>query len=203
MIKLKQRYHFSLSMLNRLFTLIYSWVNKFRFHYWGKHSTIEYSAKLIAPYLIDVGSNVNISEYAWLNAKDDRGDQNPTLKIGNGTSIGRFVQINCWQDVIIEDNVLIADRVFISDADHKFHDLSVPIKNQGDYFKGAVRLKVGCWIGIGAVILPGVTVGKNAIIGANSVIRNDVPDFAVVSGNPAKIIKYLDNKVINSLPENL
>lgn len=89
---------------------------------------------------------------------------------------------------------MIADRVFISDADHCFGNLSVPIKDQGDYFKGAVRLREGCWIGINAVILPGVTVGKNAIVGANSVVRKNVPDFAVVSGNPAIIIRYINNK---------
>jgi acetyltransferase-like isoleucine patch superfamily enzyme len=194
MFKFKQSYHFSRSILNWLFTLLYTWFNKSQFYAWGKHSILEKSAKLIAPYLIDVGSHVIISEHAWLNAKDDRGDFRPTLKIGSGTSIGRFVHINCWQDVTIEENVLIADRVFISDADHKYDDLSIPIKNQGDYFKGAVRLKAGCWIGIGAVILPGVTIGKNAIVGANSVVRKNVPDFAVVSGNPAIIIRYNNNK---------
>lgn len=86
---------------------------------------------------------------------------------------------------------MIADRVYISDADHNFKELDIPIIHQGDYFKGSIRLKEGCWIGIGAVILPGVTIGKNAIVGANSVIRKDVPDYAVVSGNPATIIKYL------------
>lgn len=190
-------------MLNRLFTLFYTLLNKFQFHTWGKYSIIEYPAKLIAPHLVNVGSNVVISEHAWLNAKDDRGDENPTLKIGNRTSIGRFVHINSWQDVTIEDNVLIADRVFISDADHHFRDLTLPIKDQGDYFKGAVRLKEGCWIGIGAVILPGVTIGKNAIVGANSVIRKDVPDFAVVSGNPAILVKYLDNTNINYASKKL
>jgi len=196
MIKFKRRYlnHHLLSIINRLFTILYTSLNRHRFHEFGKHSILEKSAKLIAPYLIDVGSHVIISEHAWLNAKDDRGDFRPTLKIGSETSIGRFVHINCWQDVTIEENVLIADRVFISDADHKYDDLSIPIKNQGDYFKGAVRLKAGCWIGIGAVILPGVTVGKNAIVGANSVVRKNVPDFAVVSGNPAIIIRYINNK---------
>src|SRR5690606_34305695 len=123
------------------------------------------------------------------NAKDDVGDKNPTLIIKSGTSIGRFAHINAWRSVIIEENVLIADRVFISDADHVVKDPGFPIIHQGDYFKGPVRLKQGCWIGIGAVILPGVTIGRNAIVGANTVVRKDVPDHTVVSGNPAVTIK--------------
>ena len=63
---------------------------------------------------------------------------------------------------------------------------------QGDYFKGAVRLRQGCWLGIGVVILPGVTIGRNSVVVANSVVTRDVPDYAVVAGNPAKIIKVLD-----------
>lgn len=175
----------------RFEVLIYTYFNKFRFAKWGKFSIIEPSAKLNFPYLIEVGSNVRISEHAWLNAKDDRNDGCPTLEIGDGTFIGRFVHINSWQKVIIEKNVLIADRVFISDADHRFFDLEIPIITQGDYFKGSVRLREGCWIGIGSVILPGVTIGKNAVVAANTVVRKDVPDFSVVSGNPAVILRYL------------
>lgn len=178
-------------MIERTFKILYSFIKSYKFGSWGAKSLIETSSKLINPNLINVGSGVYICEHAWLNAKDDRGDKKPTLIIGDGTSIGRFVHINAWREVVIEKNVLIADRVYISDADHNFKELDIPIIHQGDYFKGSIRLKEGCWIGIGAVILPGVTIGKNAIVGANSVIRKDVPDYAVVSGNPATIIKYL------------
>jgi acetyltransferase-like isoleucine patch superfamily enzyme len=126
-----------------------------------------------------------------LNAKDDRGDGSQTLIIGDGTYIGRLVQINAWRSVAIGSNVLIADRVFISDADHNFTDTNIPIRLQGDSFIGAVTLKDGCWIGIGAVILPGVTIGRNAVVAANAVVTKDVPDCVVVGGIPAKIIKQL------------
>jgi acetyltransferase-like isoleucine patch superfamily enzyme len=93
--------------------------------------------------------------------------------------------------VVIGSNVLIADRVFITDADHKFAAINTPISLQGDSFRGAVSLLDGCWIGIGAVILPGVTVGRNSVVAANTVVTKDVPDFTIVSGIPAKIIKKL------------
>jgi acetyltransferase-like isoleucine patch superfamily enzyme len=171
---------------------LYTTVNRYQFNSWGAGSRLEPSAKLTAPYLICVGSSVHICTHAWLNAKDDRGDGKPTLKIGEGTYIGRFVHINAWRNVVIEDNVLIADRVYISDADHKYDDITIPIRLQGDYFKGAVRLKQGSWLGVGVVVLPGVTIGRNSIVAANSVVLRDVPDYAVVAGNPAKIIKVLE-----------
>lgn len=172
---------------------IYTGILKGQFRGWGQGSRLEPPAKISGHSLIDVGRNVHICSYAWLNAKDDKGEGKPTLKIGNGTYIGRFVQINAWQNVIIEDNVLIADRVFISDADHIYENITKPIMLQGDQYRGTVCLKQGCWLGIGVVIMPGVTIGRNAIVGANSVVTKDVPDFTVVAGCPAKIIKVLSN----------
>jgi acetyltransferase-like isoleucine patch superfamily enzyme len=147
--------------------------------------------------LVHVGGDVVLGVYAWLNAKDDRCDRLPTLRIGDGTSIGRFAQINAWRSVTIGRNVLIADRVFISDADHNYSDMETPIIRQGDAFVGAVTLRDGCWIGIGAVILPGVTVGRNAVVAANAVVTKDVPDCTVVGGIPAKIIKQLGTRAID------
>jgi carbonic anhydrase/acetyltransferase-like protein (isoleucine patch superfamily) len=158
---------------------------------WGPHSRIQRGAVLVCPQLIEVGRDVRIGAYAWLNAKDDQGDNAVTLSIGDGTYIGRFVQINAWRSVHIESHVMIADRVLISDADHKFGNLEIPIKLQGDEFRGPVQLASGCWIGIGAVILPGVTIGRNAVVAANAVVTEDVPAYCVAAGIPARLIKAL------------
>jgi acetyltransferase-like isoleucine patch superfamily enzyme len=183
-----ERFWGVLARMRRLFhTCLQCW----RFAAWGRKSRIEHSSKLVAPYLVQVGEGVHICEHAWLNAFDDRGDGTPTLQIGAGTYIGRFVHINAWRNVSIGRNVLIADRAFISDCEHNFADTSVPIIHQGDVFRSAVTLMDGCWIGIGAVILPGVTVGRNAVVAANSVVNRDVADFTVVGGIPAKFIKAI------------
>jgi acetyltransferase-like isoleucine patch superfamily enzyme len=155
---------------------------------WGAGSRIGRSARLVSPQLIAVGRGVLIGRFAWLNAKDDRGDGQSTLEIGSGSYIGRFVQINAWRSVVIGEHAMIADRVFISDADHNHGDPALPIMQQGDYFKGAVRLEQGCWLGIGVVVLPGVTIGRNAVVAANSVVTRDVPGFSVVAGAPACVI---------------
>lgn len=177
--------------LESLSSLAYTLLMRGRFSGWGTQSRLEPSAKLVAPYLVSVGRHVHICEHAWLNAKDDRGDGLPTLHIGDGTYIGRFVHINAWRDVKIGNQVLIADRVFISDCEHQYADTTRPIASQDDPFLGAVHLRDGCWIGIGAVILPGVTIGRNAVVAANAVVSKDVPDYAVVGGIPARTIKQL------------
>ena len=180
---------FFYSFCDRLVRIVYTWSMRRRFAGWGPKSRIEPHAKLIAPHLVLVGRHVHICEHAWLNACDDRGDGNPTLSIGDGTYIGRFAHINAWRDVVIGNNVLIADRVFISDSEHIHTDLDIPIIRQGDAYKGAVLIQDGCWLGVGCVILPGISIGRNAIIGANAVVTKSVPDFAVVAGVPAKIIR--------------
>lgn len=177
------------SIAGRAWDRLRTWALGRSFAAWGKGSRIARGSRLISPHLIAVGRGVILSEFAWLNAKDDRSDGTPTLRIGNGTYIGRFSQINAWRSVTIGTDVMIADRVFISDADHHHCDPDVPIVRQGDGFVAPVVLMDGCWIGIGAVILPGVTVGRNAIVAANAVVNQSVGDRTVVGGIPARVIR--------------
>lgn len=184
----------ALTWVDRALTLLYTLGTRSSFAAWGAGSRLGRGSRLIGAEFCCIGSRVLLGERAWLNAKDDRGDGQPTLRIGDGTYIGRFAQINAWRSVTIGRNVLIADRVFISDADHTFSDPATPIRLQGDSFLGAVTLHDGCWIGIGAVILPGVTVGRNAVVAANAVVTGDVPDHTVVGGIPARVIKQAQRK---------
>ena len=112
------------------------------------------------------------------------------LTIGKGSHISRNVHINAFRQVIIEDYVLIGEDVYLGDTDHIFSKNSdLPIIKQGWEFKAPICLKKGCFITRGAIILPGVTIGRNAVIGPNSVITMDIPDYAMAWGNPARIIK--------------
>lgn len=172
-------------------TLSYTLAMRGQFASWGRGSRIGRGAKIVGPQFVHIGSGVTIGEQAWMNAKDDRGDGAPTLHVGDGTYIGRFVQINAWRNVVIGKDVLVADRVLISDADHNYSATNIPIRRQGDSFRGEVILREGCWIGIGAVVLPGVTIGRNSVVAANAVVTKDVPDYVVVGGIPARIIKQL------------
>lgn len=95
--------------------------------------------------------------------------------------------------ITIEDDVLLGPNVSIYSSTHNFEDITKPIKDQG-YNVKPVTLKTGCWIGINVVILPGVTIGRNAVVGANSVVTSSIPDFAIAVGAPAKVIRYLNEK---------
>lgn len=192
----------ALGWTDRAWTLAYTLAARGKFAGWGAGSRLGRGARLVGPELIHVGSNVLLCEQAWLNAKDERGDGQPTLFIGDHTYIGRYAQINAWRSVRVGRSVLIADRVFISDADHNVADADVPIRFQGDAFLGPVTLHDGCWIGIGAVVLPGVTVGRNAVVAANAVVTRDVPERTIVGGVPARIIKPIQAKVEARAEEN-
>ena len=117
------------------------------------------------------------------------------LYIGDDTQIGYYSHIaGKNNNIIIKKNVLIADRVFISTENYHYENINKPIKNQGFTSKGDIVIDDDCWIGIGSSILSGVRIGKHSIIGANSVVTNDVTPYSIAVGNPARIIKKYDFK---------
>jgi acetyltransferase-like isoleucine patch superfamily enzyme len=156
----------------------------------GAGSVVHPPATLYNPKAISIGAGTVIREHAWLNCGRAEGDK-AALRIGDGCYIGRFAHINASTGVTLEDRVLIADRVYISDIDHEYRKPGLPVIEQGVRSKGPVRLKTGCWLGAGAVVLSGVTVGRNAVVAANAVVTRDVPDFTVVGGIPAAVLKTI------------
>jgi len=174
---------------SRTTRLIYTEILRRRFRRWGTGSRVAPPMYVRNPSGIEVGRDVTILEHAVLNVRDSRKDGRATLTIGDGVVIGRYGQINAYQDIVIEPYVLITHRVMISDGTHIYSDPTRPILVQGVSFKAPVLLRTGCWIGAGVVIRPGVTIGRNAVIGANAVVTHDVPDFCVAAGVPARVIR--------------
>jgi acetyltransferase-like isoleucine patch superfamily enzyme len=111
-----------------------------------------------------------------------------TLSLGDKSVLARDISINCYLDVEIGDSALIADSVYISDFDHKFADLTTPIKDQG-IAKSRVRIDRDVWIGTKVTISRGVHIGEGAVIGANAVVTRDLPAYCVAVGVPARIVK--------------
>jgi acetyltransferase-like isoleucine patch superfamily enzyme len=93
--------------------------------------------------------------------------------------------------ITIEDDVLLGSGVQIYVANHLFADSSIPIIDQGHGPSAPVTLRAGCWISAGAIILPGVTIGENSVVGAGSVVTRSIPSGVVVAGNPARIIREI------------
>lgn len=99
-------------------------------------------------------------------------------------------------EITIESDVLIGSGVHIYTNNHEFSDIGRPIIEQGhreSQHSKSVLIRRGSWIGAGVIILPGVTVGENAVIGAGTVVTKSVPPRVVFVGNPGRIIKNLEN----------
>ena len=97
--------------------------------------------------------------------------------------------------ITIEEKVLIGSGVHFYSNNHKFTDGNRLIYDQGypePKITDSIIIRSGCWIGAGAIILPGVEIGKNAVIGAGTIVTRSVPAKVVVAGNPGKIIKSID-----------
>lgn len=121
----------------------------------------------------------------------------PNLYIGNGKNIkmGSGCRINehvYLEKVTLGNDVLIAPHVSILSRMHAFDRTDVPISQQGYSEELEVIISDDVWIGRNAVVLPGVTIGRGAIVGAGAVVTRSVPDFAIVAGVPAKIIRFRD-----------
>lgn len=159
----------------------------------GKGTVVKLPARLWNCKYISIGEGSFIAEGSFLAVSPigKRDSCAELLKIGNNVCIGKNCHISCMKDINIENNVLISDNVYIGDGQHGFGNIKLPIIKQPMEFRGAVKICSGSFIGINAVILPGVTIGKNSVVGASSVVCKHVPDYTVVAGNPARIIRTI------------
>jgi len=137
---------------------------------------------------IEIGDMVVIGSGCWLQTLADQDNRCPAISIGSHTTIEGAGVISAVRAVTIEDSVLIARNVYISDHSHEYRDTAIPIRDQGLAGIMPVRVGRGAWIGQNVVICPGVTIGRGAVIGANSVVKKDVPDFCVAVGSPARVV---------------
>lgn len=137
---------------------------------------------------IFIGSNVFVNDNGWLACLPLTGNQNCRLAIGDGTYVGRFCHFYATSKIEIGNKVLIADRVYITDNLHEFKDIKVPVIDQGVRQMNEVTIGEGAWIGENVSVV-GASIGKQSVIGANSVVTKDIPDHCVAVGAPARIIK--------------
>ena len=165
---------------------------KSSFFAFGSRSTLLFPFKLNGSKYIHIGNKVHINEHAWLLSQQID-EHEPNIEIGDDTYIGRNAHIVSVRDVKIGRSVLIADKVYISDNLHEYQDIEVPIKSQDVVFKKSVYIGEHSWLGENVCVI-GASVGKHSVVGANSVVTSDIPDYSIAVGSPAKVIKQYNHQ---------
>ncbi len=160
----------------------------FQFKHFGKKSRIDKPLRIEGKQFIEIEDHVYVQPYTWLACQPLTGCSNPTLKLGKGVVIGNFNHIYATQSIVIEDYVLTADKVYISDNLHGYGNPEIPILQQPIRQIGEVRIGEGSWLGENVCVI-GASIGKHCTIGANSVVTHDIPDYCVAVGAPARVIK--------------
>ena len=139
---------------------------------------------------LQVGPNavLELGRWSWLGHGCKVRCHEGLVSLGAKSVMGQECTISAFQHISIGRECVIADRVMLIDFDHGVVDVDRPIRLQGIY-KRDVRIGNNVWIGYGACVLRGITVGDNAVIGTNAVVTRDVPANAVVGGVPARLIR--------------
>ena len=133
-------------------------------------------------------ARLRIGRWAWVGHGSKIRVHEGEVSIGAKTVIGQDCTISAYQHVSIGRECIIADRVMLIDFDHGVTEVERPIRVQGIY-KRDVRVGHNVWIGYGACILRGASVGENSVIGTSTVVTKQVPANAVVAGTPARVIR--------------
>jgi acetyltransferase-like isoleucine patch superfamily enzyme len=153
----------------------------------GSRSRLKKILRIDGAKFITIKKNVLIQSNTWIGAIKVS-EFEPQLEIHSSSVIGNFNHIIATSSIIIEESVLTADKVYISDNVHCYENINEPILNQKIKQLKGVVIGRGAWIGENVCII-GASVGRNSVIGANSVVTKDIPDFSVAVGSPAYIIK--------------
>ncbi|TDD98395.1 acyltransferase [Flavobacterium cellulosilyticum] len=161
----------------------------------GLNSFIEKPKKIDGAEFIEMKDNSSIGHSSWLGAFDKYINQTftPKIMILNNVRIGNYACITAIDEILIKDGCLISEYVYISDHYHGFDPaLNKSPKDQPLFSKGKVEIGENTFIGYRATILSGVKLGMNCVIGSHSVVTKSFPDYSMIAGSPARLIKTYD-----------
>ena len=168
----------------------------YRFYHLGWPVGFGKNVAIRNPKYISLGNNIYLDNNVILQIPEEHaeyGSHKPKLEIEDKVTVGSTTMISAVKSIRIKKNVLISQHCFIGDHNHEYKDTNTPIRYQG--LKVApIVIDEGAWIGANVTVSSGVRIGKNAVIGANSVVTKDIPDYSVAVGIPAKVIKKYNFK---------
>lgn len=134
------------------------------------------------------GAKLKLGRWCWVGSGTKIRVHGGEVEIGAKTVVGEEVTFSAYEQISLGRESVIADRAMFIDFDHCVMEVERPIRQQGIYAR-PVRVGHNAWLGYGACIIRGVTVGDNCIVGTSAVVNKDVPDNAVVGGIPAKVLR--------------
>jgi acetyltransferase-like isoleucine patch superfamily enzyme len=155
----------------------------------GARSVLQPPIRLGGATRIAVGSDVFVGAGSWLQAIGDEQGGRVALTIGDGTSIAGSCVLSAASSVRLGRKVLLARNVYISDHIHAYRDTTRAVLDQGIERIEPVEIDDGAWLGQNVVVCPGVRIGRGAVVGANAVVVEDVPDHTLAVGAPARVVK--------------
>ncbi len=163
-----------------------------RFGRFGANSVICFPPNTIFnEQFIHIGEGTMIGPHVTLSAGMVPGQaciSDPVVKIGDRCLIGKGSGIVGHFEIVIGNDVWTGHHVYITDQNHDYRDVTRPISQQS-MPERSVTIGDGSWLGFGAVVLPGARIGKHVVIGANSVVSGEIPDYSVAVGSPARVVK--------------
>jgi acetyltransferase-like isoleucine patch superfamily enzyme len=136
---------------------------------------------------LELGAHVLFEPNVWITAPGAA-----RIRIGGGTFLNLGVMVAAADLVEIGEHCMFANGCFISDSSHQFADRDVPVPWQGFTTKGPTRIGDNVWCGAHVVVTSGVTIGERCVIGANSVVTEDIPPFSIAAGAPARVLRTIE-----------
>lgn len=180
----------SMKMVRKFYKLICFPFRKTLYESFGLHSDIIRPLLIVGKKYIHIGDHVFIRDLSRIEAISSHNgkDYSPQLYIADEVTIEQGVHLTCTKKLIIKKGVTISSYVYISDTAHGIEEMGISVL-ETELHSAAVTIGEYAFIGTGVKIMPGVTIGKNCVIGANSVVTKDIPDYCMAVGAPARVIK--------------
>jgi acetyltransferase-like isoleucine patch superfamily enzyme len=136
---------------------------------------------------LTLGAGTLFEPNVWITAPGEA-----RITIGEGTFLNQSVMVAAMELVEIGSHCMFANGCFVTDANHRFDDPQRPITWQGFDSKGPTRIGDNVWCGAHVVVTSGVTIGERCVIGANSVVTQDIPAFSIAAGVPARVLRAIE-----------
>jgi acetyltransferase-like isoleucine patch superfamily enzyme len=169
---------------------------RWRFRRFGDDSVLHRPDWVSGAHQIEIGDHVIVLAHAWLAAEQQTWDRpGPAIRLGDGVAIRPYCTLSAAESIEIDDNVVLSAFTTVVDSDHSWRDGPSESIVWNPPVTSPIRIGRGTWVGERVGILRGSTIGRFCIIGANSVVRGEIPDFSVAVGAPARVVGSTEDQV--------